>query len=104
MNATQSTAPSACTSPGADAGPSQATPAAGVQTERAVPFDPFDLNAIVARKRAAGVTHIAPRLAGCYLPASPFDDIDTPDMNGRSEHAVRSHRGDATGWNEGVSW
>lgn len=36
MDATQSTAPSACTSPGADAGPSQATPAAGVQTERAV--------------------------------------------------------------------
>jgi len=36
-NATnQRTAPSACTSPGADAGPSQATPAAGVQTERAV--------------------------------------------------------------------
>ena len=36
MDATQSTAPSACTSPGADAGPSHATPAAGVQTERAV--------------------------------------------------------------------
>ncbi len=30
------TAPSACTSPGADAGPFHATPAAGVQTERAV--------------------------------------------------------------------
>ena len=30
------TAPSVCTSPGADASPSHATPAAGVQTERAV--------------------------------------------------------------------
>jgi hypothetical protein len=36
MDATHTTAPSACTSPGADATPPSATPAAGVQTERAV--------------------------------------------------------------------
>lgn len=36
MDSSHTHAPSACTSPGADAGPSHATPAAGVQTERAV--------------------------------------------------------------------
>jgi hypothetical protein len=36
MDASTTTDPSACTSPGADASPSLATPAAGVQTDRPV--------------------------------------------------------------------
>ena len=98
--------PSACTSPGADASPSLATPAAGVQTDRPVWLHAdgvLDLDAIVARVRSRPA--IAPRatVAG-YLPASPFDDDDRPEMMARSEHAVRVHRGWSDALDAGGSW
>lgn len=107
MRAQNTTAPSACTSPGADAVPSNATPAAGVQTELAVAQSPVydgDLTKIAAQ-RAARIARDPRRIAvGGYLPASPFDAHEGPMFEGRSEHAVRTQRGDADGWNAGVSW
>lgn len=102
------TDPAACASPEAATPPSLATPtAAGAQTARPVEQTPVydgDLTKIAAQ-RAARIARDPRRVTvGGYLPASPFDAHDGPMFEGRSEHAVRTHRADADGWNAGVSW
>lgn len=99
---------SACTSHGAVAVPSNATPVAGVQTERAVVDLTIDLNAIVARKRAAGVQRAAAPMVGAYMPADGWTggEYATPAMVARDEQTVRDQRADAAygGYDAGVSW
>lgn len=95
------TAPSASASPAGASPQDTSTPttAAGTLTEGAVGLD---LIAIAERKRAQGFTPRTARRSIGYLPASPYDGIDTPAMVARSEYAVRSL--DVSSWNGGVSW
>lgn len=75
------TAPSACTSPGADAGPLPATPAVGVQTERAV-----TIYGVTARATGEGywpdAVTFSVRGGTPYTvawPAGGIDDFDLPE-------------------------
>lgn len=68
----------------------------------------LDLNAIVARKRAAGVQRAAAPMVGAYMPADGWTggEYATPAMVARDEQTVRDQRADAAygGYDAGVSW
>ncbi len=101
------TDPAACASPEAAPPPSLAAPTvAGAQTARPVQSPVYDGDPTkIAAQRAARIARDPRRIAvGGYLPASPFDAHEGPMFEGRSEHAVRTQRGDSDGWNAGASW